>query len=210
MNSVCFWDFKKKIDRESKVNEEITAMKDEEGKIQTDIDKIKEVFEAFYIKLFKPNKKGESEEEKEAERMQEIMFNSICKVGKFNSAGRITIGEEEVERNIKKLKSKSSYDQQGLSTKILHNSGQDAIKSLQLILDEVDKTSTMPKEWTEMIIKSISKGTGMNNDVEKRRGLFITNIISKVYEKIKLERNEERINSGISNYQCGGKRVDQQ
>ena len=30
----------------------------------------------------------------------------------------------------------------------------------------------------------------MNTDVEKRRGLFITNVVNKVYEKIKLEDHE--------------------
>ena len=40
--------------------------------------------------------------------------------------------------------------------------------------------------------------------MEKRRGLFISSIISKLYEKIKLIRNTDNINKGISKYQCGG------
>ena len=34
--------------------------------------------------------------------------------------------------------------------------------------------------------------------------MFITSIISKLYEKIKLKQNSKKINNGISKYQCGG------
>ena len=40
--------------------------------------------------------------------------------------------------------------------------------------------------------------------MENRRGLFITSVVSKLYEKIKLERNEEKLEKGISKFQCGG------
>ena len=40
--------------------------------------------------------------------------------------------------------------------------------------------------------------------MENRRGLFITSIISKLYEKIKLNRNKEEIDDSISKFQCGG------
>ena len=50
----------------------------------------------------------------------------------------------------------------------------------------------------------IYKNKGSRNKIENRRGLFITSIISKLYEKIKLKRNSEKINNGKSKYQCGG------
>ena len=53
-------------------------------------------------------------------------------------------------------------------------------------------------------LKSIYKNKGSRNKKENRRGLFITSIISKLYEKIKLKQNSEKINNGISKYQCGG------
>ena len=40
--------------------------------------------------------------------------------------------------------------------------------------------------------------------MDKKRGLVITSIISKLYEKIKFIRNTKNINKGISRYQCGG------
>ena len=40
-------------------------------------------------------------------------------------------------------------------------------------------------------------------DFENRRGLFITNTMSKLYDRIKLRRNEEKLSKGISKFQCG-------
>ena len=40
--------------------------------------------------------------------------------------------------------------------------------------------------------------------MENRRGLFITSVISKVYEKIKLDRNCQQNSSKTDKYQSGG------
>ena len=55
-----------------------------------------------------------------------------------------------------------------------------------------------------MIVNSIYKKKGDMKDLENRRGLFITNNVSKLYDKVKMERNKEKLNRGISKHQCGG------
>ena len=112
--------------------------------------------------------------------------------------------------SIRTLKKKNTIDSQGWSNKIVLNGGDDIINSMKIILDEIDKKGQIPDEWIELIIKSISKGMGVNTEVEKRRGLFITNIISKIYEKIKMTKNKEKLDRSITKYQCGGKKEDQQ
>ena len=86
------------------------------------------------------------------------------------------------------------------------NGGDDLKHSLHIILNEIDNLGIIPNEWKELIINSISKGKGPKTDVENRRGLFLTNIISKLYEKIKLDKNGDKLDKGISKYQCGGKK----
>ena len=191
---------------ENKKEEEVTAIKNKDGKLETDPEKIKEIFEDFYVNLFKPNKRGNSKEELIAKEREEIMFRSICEIAKNEQHSRKVIDKIDIDRNIKKIKRKNTYDLQGWNTKILHNCGEDAIQSIQIILNEIDKSNDFPHEWTELAIKSISKGGLNNNDVEKRRGLFITNIVNKVYEKVKMEQNDEKIDRGISKHQCGGKK----
>ena len=60
----------------------------------------------------------------------------------------------------------------------------------------------------KLIIKSMYKGQGKLTAVENRRGLFISDIISNLYGKIKLERNNKKLHNEIGNYQCGGKKAD--
>ena len=194
------------MDKESTRKENITAIKNKNGELETDIEKIKEVFTNFYTELFKPNKTENTQEEKQAEEIRNIMFEGISHLAKLEEEQE-EIDIHEIKQNILRVKKKNTCDSQGWSNKILLNSGNDIQNSLQFILNEIDKSGGIPEEWKEVIIKSISKGKqGINTDVEKRRGLFITNVISKLYEKIKLERNNDKLDKGISKYQCGGKK----
>ena len=56
----------------------------------------------------------------------------------------------------------------------------------------------------KMIIKSIYKGKKSKKRMENRRGLFITNVIGKLFEKVKLIDQREVIEEKISKYQTGG------
>ena len=57
-----------------------------------------------------------------------------------------------------------------------------------------------------MLIISLYKNKGDKEDMENRRGLFITSTISKIYEKIKQKRKNEEIEKKVSKYQCGGRK----
>ena len=193
------------MDYGKKREETITAMINENGEVETEVEKIKEIFKKFYTKLFTANEKGNTQEEKDAQQMQDILFESIKNIAN-NEEGSSKINKNEIEKSIRELKKKNTCDSQGWNNKMLLNSGKDVENSLQIILNEIDQYGIIPNEWTEVIIKSISKGKGDKRDVQNRRGLFITNIVSKVYEKIKLEKNNDKLNKGISKYQCGGKK----
>ena len=111
---------------------------------------------------------------------------------------------QEINQYIKKIKNTNSYDVQGWSNKILKKGGKDLINSLNLLFNERDETKITPEEWEHMFIKSIYKGKNDKREMENRRGLFITSCINKLYEKVKLARNNQKFNDGISEYQCGG------
>ena len=138
---------------------------------------------------------------------QDIIFEIIREIAERDGK-IIKIKKDEIKSNIRKLKNKNTCDLQGFNNKMILNSGTDMEDSLEIIFNEIEEDVTH-NEWTELIIKSIYKGKGKISDVENRRGLFITNIISKLYEKIKLEKNKEKLNKGISKYQCGWKKEDQ-
>ena len=69
---------------------------------------------------------------------------------------------------------------------------------------EIDNSKVQPDSWIDMIINSVYKNKGDRKDLENRRGLFITNNISKLYDKVKMNKNSDKLNERISKYQCGG------
>ena len=58
------------------------------------------------------------------------------------------------------------------------------------MINKLLKKQIVPDEWRKMIIQPIDKGNGWL-EMKEKRGLFITNILSKCMEKILFERREE-------------------
>ena len=83
--------------------------------------------------------------------------------------------------------------------------GNEMIKSVTNIVNEVDSQMLIPFEWQQMEIKSIHK-KGSKMDLNNKRGLFLTSNLSKVYEKLVKKRNQELFEAGISPWQTGGVR----
>ena len=75
------------------------------------------------------------------------------------------------------------------------------IESIMKVVKIVDRTYETPEEWNKMKIKCIHK-KGPKKKMENKRGLFITNIVSKVYERIIKERNKSCLK--LSPLQTGG------
>ena len=72
-----------------------------------------------------------------------------------------------------------------------------------MILNTLLTNQFIPEKREEMLIYPIDKGSGWLEMTEKR-GLFITNILSKCMEKILLTRREEEYIKKLSRFQCGG------
>ena len=59
--------------------------------------------------------------------------------------------------------------------------GEEMVKSLKIMFNRILKEQSIPRQWTEMTIKSIHKKEML---MENRRRLFLTSIISKVFERV--------------------------
>lgn len=195
IGSNAFWEFKKRMDGKRKI-ENVTAMLDKKGNLKTSEQDIRNIFHDFYSSLFETN------EITEAKEMDNEIFNLIENIKSTKYSEEITINE--ITDCITKIKKKKTKDIQGWSNEILINSGKDITKSLSILFNQVDSKTIVPKEWKDLKVISIYKNKGKRNEMENRRGLFITNTISKLYEKIKLKKVENKIISQTSKYQCGG------
>ena len=76
--------------------------------------------------------------------------------------------------------------------------------SITILFKQIDKVMEGPEAWEQMIIKSIYKGKESKKKMENRRGLFITSVIGKLFEKVKLIDQRTIIEGKISKFQTGG------
>ena len=80
------------------------------------------------------------------------------------------------------------------------NGGEEIENSPVKLFNRMERENTIPIQWNQIIIRSIHK-KGPKEDLANQRGIFLTNIVSKVYEKVKLLQNEENI-CNMSRMQC--------
>ena len=82
--------------------------------------------------------------------------------------------------------------------------GDEMVNSITYMFGEISVTQQIPNQWKTMRIKSIHK-KGLNQLMDNTRGLFLTNILSKLYEKVLDLLATEKVK--INEHQCGGQKV---
>ena len=77
------------------------------------------------------------------------------------------------------------------------------VNSITYMFREISVTQQIPNQRKTMRIKSIHK-KGSKLLMDNKRGLFLTNILSKLYEKVLDLLTTENVK--INEHQCGGKK----
>ena len=95
-------------------------------------------------------------------------------------------------------------DRQGISNQLLKHGGEDMVESIIEIFNQIEELNAGPDTWEDITIKSIYKGKGSKKEMDNRRGIFITNSMSKLFENVKLSKQRETIENNISKFQTGG------
>ena len=113
------------------------------------------------------------------------------------------IDEDEVTKIIKKLKKRKASDKQGWRNEYAIYGGVEMTRSLTKIAQIASDQLECPKEWDDMTIKSVHK-KGSKMLLTNKRGLFITNIIGKILERVLKERNKISFADGLDPSQTGG------
>ena len=194
----AFWKFKKKIEG-TKV-EEKKAMRNSEGTRVEDEGEILQVYEKFYLDLLQ-TPRPENETERQMEEEVEATFERICFISE--NQGPMEVDENNIRNVRKKLKRRKAGDREGWNNEMILEAGEEMVKSLKIMFNRILKEHSIPRQWTEMTIKSIHK-KGSKMLMENRRGLFLTSIISKVFERVLDEITQGDVE--FNEYQCGGRK----
>ena len=106
----------------------------------------------------------------------------------------------DITKACKRFKKGKAGDSEEWKNEMILNGGIEMKKSLMKMTNQILEHETIPKQWDNMKIKAIHK-SGPMELLTKKRGLFLTNIVSKFFEKV-LE--DIMGNIEFDSYQFGG------
>ena len=179
IDSGGFWKLQKRLKRKFESAHSVLNLDGE--KVETEED-IKEVYQNFYEKLLSETNK-KVEESPENEKMAETIkkFEEIMEAGKGQKERQVTT--EDVLKATKRLKKGKAKDRQCWNNEMILEAGEEMTISVTKMVNEILRNEEIPIEWLLMLIISIHK-KGKKEVMGNKRGLFLTNVVSKLFEKI--------------------------
>ena len=189
-----FWEFKRRIS--GKKEEQRVAMRDENGKIETEPEKIKKIYAEFYENLF-INELNQETKDRMKVTMEDINMRG-------SNQKPIQVEEEEIKKVIKTLKRRKAGDQEGWVNEMIIEGDEEMVKSLTIICNRIMKELNLPHQWQNMKIISLYKNKGARAEMKNRRGIFLTSILSKILEKVIMEKSTSDLKESC--YQNGGRK----
>ena len=113
------------------------------------------------------------------------------------------ITPQELDRAIDQLK-KGSTGSDNIPTDFYTTIGQGFKAYLLDVLNDLKEASCVPSQWEMTLITTIYKNKGTRKVLRNYRGIFLTQIISKLYERIMVGRKKDIMNSSTK-LQAGSK-----
>ena len=186
-------------------NDPKMAIKDKEGNIVTTKEQIFGEYEEHYKQVLTNRniKEGFEIYEKEINK-QVTMCHKITEYDEHEI--NEPFSEKEVREVIKSLKNNKSPGPDEFSNEIIINAGENLIKNMVKMFNYFWKHEKIPHELMKITIKSIYKGKGETNCLNNHRGIFLSSILLKFYEKLIMNRASSKIeNNSFSEFQAGGR-----
>ena len=146
-------------------------------------------------------RKAETEEEKKVEETVNRCIEAMELKSKTIEIEPMT--DKEYEDMKMSLQKNKAVDMQGWFYEMVINAGTDLEESIKMMIRTMMKTKTIADEWNKMSIHPKDKNAGWL-DMNNKRGLFLTNILSKCVEKIFFKRREDTLIENLSPYTNGG------
>ena len=198
INGPNMWEVMKSIRRPK--TSAATAIKNKDGRILENPEEIKNRYLEHFVDILQPPT-ATTKEEKQQEKTVNLIFNNILNLAN-SLPPRLTTMDEIVTAK-KQLKRNKSKDPYGWNNEMIMEGGKEMDSSLLHLFNRMEHERFSPEQWREVSIKAIEK-PGCILEMDNKRGLFLTEVISKLYEKILKNRNAEKIDSYVSDFQSGG------
>lgn len=128
---------------------------------------------------------------KNYEERTKLLCQLYTESAKENKTPEYTASELDIV--VKKLKKNKSSGRDKLPPEIFICWGE-KLKHLTLhIMNAVKDSHVIPKQWFDVLISTIYKNKGNKKMLVNQRGIFLKQILSKMFERINLNRIEENV-----------------
>ena len=104
-----------------------------------------------------------------------------------------------------KLKNNKTSGNDEITNEMIKNGGHYLHMCLLEMFNRITETEKMPAEWTNVVIKSVYKNKGKKEELKNQRGLFLTQSLSKLYEKLILSRIDQTLERNMTEFQNGAR-----
>ena len=103
------------------------------------------------------------------------------------------------------MKNKKAGDKNNWKAEWINKGGSEMVQSLAILVNKIEEENKISIHWRET--KNVNQYTKeeTKKGYKKVRGIFLMNIVCKVYEKVKELQNENK-QANISTMQTGGKK----
>ena len=193
----AFWKMRKSINKNPRLK--LKAVYKSNGTITTNIDEIKsEVGREFEHRLRNRDPEDGMEGYTEATN---LLVDQLLQSTKDDSA---PFGRKELDDAVAKMKKGTSPDAFGMYADVIAKAGDGVMAPLLQVLNLIKSSCKIPETWRQVLITMIYKNKGSHMDLEKYRGIFLTVIVSKIFERMLQARMEKGL-AKVSYLQAGSR-----
>lgn len=182
-NQKLFYGTLKQLRKKREYN--MMNIKGKDGNIITEEDQIMERWRQYFEELTKAET-NITEEQEEIDKGEEIE----------------EIQEKEVREAIQKIKIGKAPGRDKITPEMIKYMGKEGITKFTELLNEIMKSTVIPREWNAGIILPIYK-KGDKRVCENYRGITLMSVPAKVFARIIDKRIRNRIENTIEETQCG-------
>ena len=111
---------------------------------------------------------------------------------------------EELLEIITKLERKKAPGLDGITTELLKAAGTGLLEALLDIFNFMKNKVVVPHQWEQVLITTIYKRKGKKKELVNYRGIFLTSVLCKIFEKLIKSRIDDILDQ-VSKFQGGGK-----
>ena len=193
----AFWKMRKSVNKNPGLN--LRAVYKKNGETTTDEDEIKnEICKEFEHRLRNRDPEDGYEGYTNATNsiVEELLRHTHDESPPFT--------RKELDQAISKMKKGTSPDYFGMYADVIANSGDGILDPLLHVFNKIKSTAKIPETWRQVLITMIYKNKGSRLDLEKYRGIFLTVIASKLFERMLQSRMEPSLEK-VSLFQAGSR-----